>query len=141
MREPAPAETPRNDLQGLCIRCRETKPAALFRKNGAGSLTAWCESCRQEKAKAWGVEEDEIELAHFLYALEESFKTEAVLQARAKCHAAEVRVATGIKMLDMNRPIRIPAQVRAIVADYRRDFFHGLGLEAPTWNPAEALET
>jgi hypothetical protein len=132
-------EDPRNALQGLCVRCRELKPAALFRKNAAGSRTAWCESCRVAKAKAWGVDEDLIEFAHFLYTLEEGFKTEAKMVARAHGPAAEKALAGSLHVQDMNRPMRIPHRVSTFVEAYRQDFYRRMGLDAPTLSPAETV--
>lgn len=136
---PETTEEARLPQQGHCVRCQITKPANLFRKDAAGRLTTWCESCRIEKAKAWGVEEDEIELAYFLYAFEEGMKSEVLLTARAQGHGAEIQAASRLKILDMNRPMRIPARVRAILEEHRQAYYHGLGIDAPALLPAAGL--
>ena len=131
MREDEAEEVQAPVRMGLCLHCRQMKPDSLFQKNAAGSLTAWCESCRMEKAKKWNIEEDQVEIAYALYVLEESFKAEALAQAKAEGHAAEVSLAQAIKIYDLNRPFRIPSAVRKLIEESRAHFYAVLGLPAP----------
>lgn len=126
------AEDHRNTREGLCVACRELKPASLFRKNAAGALTAWCESCRMEKAKKWKIEEDHVELAHALFVLEEGFKSEALMAARVTGHAAEVALAQGLRIYELNRTLRIPHTLRRLIKDARNHFYAVVGMVAPS---------
>lgn len=60
--------------QAICVHCRRLLPLGAFMRDCTGSLTAWCNACREDVAKKWGIDLDQVELVRALYVFEQGLK-------------------------------------------------------------------
>ncbi|MEO7778490.1 MAG: hypothetical protein ABIY63_13240 [Fibrobacteria bacterium] len=139
------AADPREANQGICIKCRRLLPASSFMRDAAGCLTAWCSVCREEAAKNWGVEVDQVELVRALYLHEQAMKREAetVMQARVtmgQASAEESKALAGrIHNHHMIRHSRLRDRIRHLLADHREAWYNSVGMVAPDAHQSTVL--
>lgn len=136
-REKVAAEPAREANQGICLKCRRLLPAGAFLRDATGCLTAWCDACRGEVAKNWGVDVDMVEWLRCLVTFERFLQKEAENVMGAKVamgvETAEeaARVKNRIHQYDMIRYSRIPARLRDFLAEYRKDWYSRVGMPLP----------
>lgn len=136
-REKEPEAEARAGNQGNCLRCRRILPLSAFMRDATGDHTAWCQVCREELAKIWGVDADLIELVRALYVLEVAAQKEAEATAQARAHQGQAEegamkaIRDRIHRHHMIRHARIRTRVNDIVRNQREMFFVGIGMVPP----------
>ncbi len=123
--------------EAQCVRCRALKPVNLFRMNAAGTRTAWCETCRQEAAKKWGIDEDMVEFAAAVYVYEATLRNEALVVVRAnvaagiESEAMARQLETDLRRYDGQKTHRIPYRMGTFLLKYRQDFYAAISMVPP----------
>lgn len=130
-------EPVREANQGICIKCRRALPASAFLRDVTGNLTAWCNVCREEAAKNWAVDVDQVELIRCLYTFEKFLTNEAEAVMRARITLG-VAVETDMEALRVRihrhhliRHSRIPGRLRQLLKEYREGFYAAVVMDLP----------
>lgn len=136
-REKKEEATEREGNQGICVKCRRLLPASVMGRDSSGCLTAWCDSCRGEVAKNWGVEPDMVEWIRCMYTYEKFLQAEAetVLAAKVNMGRALPGELTALKgrihNYHMIRHSRLRDRLRHALAQHREDWYNGVGMDMP----------
>lgn len=123
--------------QGICIKCRRLLPAGSFLRDITGNPTAWCNVCREEIAKNWGVDLDQVEWVRCMYAYEKFLTQEAETAMLARINM-NVAVPADLDALrarihhhHMLRHSRISGRLRQLLKEYRESFYQAVRMDAP----------
>ncbi len=131
-------EAPRREgNQGICIKCQRLLPISVMGKDAFGCPTAWCDACRDEVAKNWGVDRDLVEWVRCMCTFERHLAAEAETVMSAMVHQERalpgelIALRNRIHTHNLIRHSRIRDKIRHALTEYREQWFYSIGMELP----------